>query len=363
MEPCKHPHRRVTCRDCDTPLWTESGDVGLALDEAEERGDVVLAEPTMPPAHPTLPQEERSAPTAGVDAGEVLEPATHADPPRETALTPERLAEIEAQAVAASPGPWRPSSTEYPGVDSLMVWSPQPDQGGMERCVLRAATNFAGQGAMDVAFVAAARQDIPVLIAEVRRLRADREAGARKHVCSYCGHLEEADTHEQRVTQMVTHMMACEQHPARILAEIAGEIPAPEGSAPLTMHDLPGAVRRLREDLAGTQELLLAERDECNDEHPPTPEYLRWCEMGKPDPAQIVPGYAGRLHEEIGKVEQLTVALEAAAGHFRRFEAAHRAKANALKGQPGQTLAIHKADSYGEMAAACERALAGRGCA
>jgi len=83
---------------------------------------------------------------------------------------------IEARAKAATPGPWRPSATKPPAADSLKVWAPNPDgPAGFcdEKCVLVGNKYFAEQAEKDVAFAAHAREDIPALIAELRRLREE----------------------------------------------------------------------------------------------------------------------------------------------------------------------------------------------
>jgi hypothetical protein len=80
-------------------------------------------------------------------------------------LSPDQLAEIAARAEAATPGPWRADSSEiYQGDDE---YKPDPAWIG-ETC---RADDFEGSRA-DAAFIAAARTDVPALLAEVDRLRA-----------------------------------------------------------------------------------------------------------------------------------------------------------------------------------------------
>lgn len=75
-------------------------------------------------------------------------------------MTPEQLAEIEARAAAATPGEWEVSNDSAgDGVKS---------QNGM---VCEIVTGDLFQIALDMEFIAAARQDIPRLCAEVRRLQ------------------------------------------------------------------------------------------------------------------------------------------------------------------------------------------------
>lgn len=80
-------------------------------------------------------------------------------------MTPEQLAAIEARANAATPGPWRVEirglcfpCKSLPGTH-LHKWA---DGGPMAVWPVGA----------DGAFMAAARQDVPALVAEVRRLWA-----------------------------------------------------------------------------------------------------------------------------------------------------------------------------------------------
>jgi hypothetical protein len=65
--------------------------------------------------------------------------------------------------------------------------------------------------------VEAAREDerAALLAAQAEALAQAR----RQSVCTYCGHLEEAEDNEQRFEQMADHMLACEKHPARLMIE------------------------------------------------------------------------------------------------------------------------------------------------
>jgi hypothetical protein len=77
----------------------------------------------------------------------------------------EDLKAIEARAQAATPGPWR---NENPAVRT-----------GPEDCqtLVAFAYDLRQQG-QNAAFIAAARTDVPKLVAEVRRLRAALEAAS-----------------------------------------------------------------------------------------------------------------------------------------------------------------------------------------
>lgn len=80
-------------------------------------------------------------------------------------LTPEQLAEIAARAEAATPGPWCTDSWEiYQGTEyqpGLSMWIGETCRGNTSP----------EQDRADATFVAAARTDIPALLAEIHRLR------------------------------------------------------------------------------------------------------------------------------------------------------------------------------------------------
>jgi hypothetical protein len=79
-------------------------------------------------------------------------------------MTPSELATIEARANAATPGPW---ST----VDYSPCWVIAHDAEGSPAVVApQCPIGQAGSDDADLAFIAAARSDVPALIAEVRRL-------------------------------------------------------------------------------------------------------------------------------------------------------------------------------------------------
>lgn len=75
-------------------------------------------------------------------------------------MTPERLAEIEAIANAATPGPWpHANKSGAVVVDGRIIF----------RMV------YASTADEDFVVSALAREDVPALIAEVRRLRGERD--------------------------------------------------------------------------------------------------------------------------------------------------------------------------------------------
>ena len=124
-------------------------------------------------------------------------------------MTPERLAEIEARANAATEGPWEADGTEI-----TQHWTrPQPWVTVASNEVACMAYCYGGSGRgiereTDAEFIAHARTDVPALLVEVRRLQAavervralhqdegpsqgffpgDRGYGKRDHCCGTCG--------------------------------------------------------------------------------------------------------------------------------------------------------------------------------
>src|SRR4051812_2915147 len=94
----------------------------------------------------------------------------------EQELTEDDLAAIEARCNAATPGPWESwiEGRDHFGGDSIIRTA------DADLYLLPVPTP---QHHQDQDFIAAARQDVPRLIAEVRRLRrliAERESGSKR---------------------------------------------------------------------------------------------------------------------------------------------------------------------------------------
>ena len=94
---------------------------------------------------------------------------------------------IEARANAATDGPWV-TGADKEWSDALPAWA----------LIIAAAyplieLDSGAQGTADAAFIAAARTDVPALVAEVRHLRAEM-AAADELVASMRAALDEADT-------------------------------------------------------------------------------------------------------------------------------------------------------------------------
>lgn len=81
-------------------------------------------------------------------------------------MTPERLAEIEARANAATEGPWEAIED-----DSIHAAPAYVDNGGCGVIAWRPVCDFVVRHG-DAEFIAHARTDAPALLTEVRRLQA-----------------------------------------------------------------------------------------------------------------------------------------------------------------------------------------------
>jgi hypothetical protein len=120
-------------------------------------------------------------------------------PPQETnhmtkqTLSDPEIDEIEARANAATDGPWCTDSWEiYQGteyVPGISMWIGETCRG----------SSTPEQDRADAAFVAAARTDVPALLAEVRRLRAqvaELEPDAALLAALYAGGVDNWDGYD-----------------------------------------------------------------------------------------------------------------------------------------------------------------------
>lgn len=112
-------------------------------------------------------------------------------------MTPAELATIEALANAATPGPWR--------VDRGDVVADEPCVG-----VVGIAEVMGAREEADATFIAAARQAVPALVAEARRLRAELAELS-----------DESDTNEAHAQQAEEQRQA---ERAAVVAEIVAEL-------------------------------------------------------------------------------------------------------------------------------------------
>ena len=88
-------------------------------------------------------------------------------------MTEERFAEIRARAEAATPGPWVDRLRDFEGVDGYGLEShPTVEANGKTVCIFYEREIDDENDDADAAFIAAAREDVPALLAEVERLRA-----------------------------------------------------------------------------------------------------------------------------------------------------------------------------------------------
>lgn len=88
-------------------------------------------------------------------------------------MTPEQLAEIEARAAAATPGPWEVAEAGGPrGTDEYFVRMGEDDaysDVAIAADIFDPIYNEISQA--NASFIAHARADVPALVAEVRRLQ------------------------------------------------------------------------------------------------------------------------------------------------------------------------------------------------
>lgn len=79
-------------------------------------------------------------------------------------MTPADLDAIEKRAAAATPGPWRECGDILQGKSAIRISS---------KDLFCSYDTMSMQNADDARFIAAARSDVPALLAEVRRLQAE----------------------------------------------------------------------------------------------------------------------------------------------------------------------------------------------
>jgi hypothetical protein len=94
-------------------------------------------------------------------------------------MTPERLTEIELRAAAATSGPWQMLSECPPGEhhhDWDEIWV-----GTSDRATIAVVGERYTAAPAEAEFIAHARTDVPDLVVEVRRLRAERDAALALH--------------------------------------------------------------------------------------------------------------------------------------------------------------------------------------
>lgn len=86
-------------------------------------------------------------------------------------MTDEQLQEWSVLAEAATPGPWKSGWNWQDTIsDGKSAWGEGPVHVGEK------LSQVAPQAIADAAFIAAAREAVPALVAEVRRLRAELAA-------------------------------------------------------------------------------------------------------------------------------------------------------------------------------------------
>jgi hypothetical protein len=89
-------------------------------------------------------------------------------------LTPERIAEIEKRCNAATAGPWFHRQAGMEGHGQAYDWIADAEGVGRHSKIIVSRESVYG-GTPDYSFIAHARTDIPDLVSEVKRLRAELE--------------------------------------------------------------------------------------------------------------------------------------------------------------------------------------------
>jgi hypothetical protein len=104
----------------------------------------------------------------------VQEPAPATGAPATDRITEEEIAAIEARVLAASAGPWTSyvEGRDHFGGDDFIRIGEQDALPDMYVSMLGPGPGQRTASVPDQDFIAAARQDVPRLLAEVRRLRA-----------------------------------------------------------------------------------------------------------------------------------------------------------------------------------------------
>jgi len=91
-------------------------------------------------------------------------------------LTPEKLKEIEERCNKATPGPWAweiDRNDNFDGNNPYELWATHAMSLGINSPVavgIGVVSEYQPEDDSDLKFIAAARQDIPLLIEEIRRL-------------------------------------------------------------------------------------------------------------------------------------------------------------------------------------------------
>ena len=90
-------------------------------------------------------------------------------------LTPDDLAAMEARCAAATPGPWAVDGTAALGAYGVVCATAAEHVASVFYLAQRLSLSNRPKRDANAAFIAASRSDLPRLLAEVRRLRAEVE--------------------------------------------------------------------------------------------------------------------------------------------------------------------------------------------
>lgn len=104
-------------------------------------------------------------------------------------MTPEQLAEIQKRADAATPGPWHRVGPPWNRYLPFVIAGDTDPHVGRFVCDLDSdpadEPDEPGNEVADAEFIAHAREDVPALVAEVKRLTAERDAD-RAEIVQLC---------------------------------------------------------------------------------------------------------------------------------------------------------------------------------
>jgi hypothetical protein len=200
--------------DTPQPTDTSTAGAGTSPHDGNEPSEAVgVAGPSvadLDPEHGAQPGASSGG--AGPVRGDVAAGGAEAH-----RLSEEDLTDIEARANAATPGPWRvdrhQADMDQETGESVSVPA-EPEEDALYCSIMcDAQTHEIAHTAEerpnppDAAFIAAARSDVPRLLAEVRRCH---DLGKTSH-CVWCGHTGPKE-------QMITHIHECVKHPMGALS-------------------------------------------------------------------------------------------------------------------------------------------------
>ncbi len=127
-------------------------------------------------------------------------------------MTPDELAAIEARANAATPGPWTEHADGSLPPDPRKIRYVRAPNGAAIASFLRTQGLDPHEALMNGVFIAAARTDVPALVAEVRRLRDQLEAMPKPQCrCGSAGELPHGCPYQQEINNNEALCSCCDK--------------------------------------------------------------------------------------------------------------------------------------------------------